>query len=163
MVKVRKKSTLWIIVTAACIPIAIFIVVLTMGIINISIAKGFAVEITDDFRYAEENDSMQAVYKDVQTRVTADNAESIASEMNLARFMKYKGEIESSEYIEIRFGNGNILFVYSFEDRGVIYRYSRPGEKDIVLTNIEISRFITYERLVSTEWGNVMLRNEQID
>lgn len=154
MTRYGKSLNIWVYVAIAVMPMVLVIAVFVNGIVKIANYKEFIRDLDDSTLFAMKNNSLRAEYNGVSTRVTPENADIIFQEIVSSGYIFLKEEIDESEYICLEYGNGDKLWIYSNDKESIVMRFVQPGEKDKAYLSNIISRLITFEHLISTEWGN---------
>ncbi len=154
MARYGKSLNIWVYVAIAVIPMILVIAVFVNGIIKIADYKEFIRDLDNSTLSAMKNNNLRAEHNGVSTRVTPENADIIFQEIVSSGYLFLKEEIDETNCICLDYGNGDELWLYRNDEESIIMRFVQPDEKDKVYLSNIISRLITFEHLVSTEWGN---------
>jgi len=156
MVLFRKGLPLWIYVVIAVLPIVLVVGNFSIGIIQIQYYKEFIRELNESVVYGMENDSFRAECKGVSTRVTPGNADLIFQKISSRDYINYRNEEMGEEFIFLDFGNDTKMWLYQNSELSLIIRYVPSNAKEKIFITKRPARLVTYENLVSTEWGNFL-------
>lgn len=156
MARYGKSTSIWVYLTIAVIPMILVIAVFVNGIIKITKYKEFIIDLDNSFIYSMDNNSLRAEYNGVSTRVNKENADLVFQEVSFSGYMFVKDEVKKPEYVFFDFGNGDELWLYLIDEESIIMRYVQPNKKDKEYLSNRVTRLITFEHLISTEWGNII-------
>jgi len=154
MVLFRKGFPIWAYLVIAIVPIVVVVSIITSQTIKMAEYKEFIIELDNSFVYSMDNDSLRAEYNGVSTRVNKKNADLIFQEVHSSGFFIIKDEVEKPKYILLDFGNGDKLWLHHHDEESVIMQYVPVVGKEKKYLTSGITQIITFERLISTGWGN---------
>lgn len=145
---------LWIFLLIALVPFIIIAAIIANGFIVSKSYKDFTAYLYQSIEDGISANSLKAVYNGESTRLTEDNGSHIVSEINLSRFKFYRKEFDAIDEMYFDFGNGDTMWLYKINGETIIIKYIYANEDAKVFITTEITRMVTFERLVSVEWGN---------
>ncbi len=154
MVLLRKGIPIWALLIIVVTPMIILIGAFTIGLVKIADYKEFIRDLDNSIVYGIENDSIRAKFNGVSTRVSHVNADLIFQEVISSGYIFIREEKEKPKNIFLDFGNGGKMWIHYFNPETLIYRYIGPNGKEKKYLTNKITRFITFERLISTDWKN---------
>ena len=149
-----KKTRLWVYVTLAVIPLVLFVGGMIYSAIFMNIFKDYILDFGQSVDYATDNDCMRAELNGVSTRVTAENADEIFLGIFDAGYYEYLDEAPTGDYLLLDFGDGNIMKIFYKDAESIIVDFIPLEGKEIIYSTRQVCRFVTFERLVSLQWGN---------
>lgn len=145
---------LWLSITIAVIP---FIAVTLMIINSVIVGNGykqFTIDLYQSVKNGIETDSLRAEYNGVSTRLSEDNAFNVANTIDISRFVNYRKKYEITDEMFFDFSDGNRMWLYTYDDERMLIRFIyEDGEEKTYITK-EITKMVTFERLVSADRGN---------
>lgn len=154
--KRKPFNKLWLLLAAALIPILVFIVSFIWMSRGIYDYKVFKSELALSVNYALAHDSLTAGSAGTETRLTADNADHLYRTICGAGYQRRTGEMPEEAGVTVSFGNGDVLRVWKYGERGLVVYYEN-GDGDYLFITEETIRYLTIERIVSQAWGNALL------
>ena len=146
---------LWVYILIALIPFCFVAGLIVSGAIVGAKYKDSQENLWASFSYGIDNDCLRADYQGASTKITQKNAELIYSTISSSRYVFYKKEILSDADIRISFGNGDKLYLYTHDNVTMLIRYVRSDGDENIFKTKEITRLITFERLISIGRGNI--------
>ncbi|MBN2879973.1 MAG: hypothetical protein JXN65_10155 [Clostridia bacterium] len=152
--KKYRKVPLWIYITAATVPIVIFVLAVSASSNKLLGYNEFKTDFVSSVNYANENDSLRAKYDGINTKIIEENSQTIAETIMRGGFLVYEEPLPSSEPILFDFGNGDIMRIWRKDEESVIIQYVRSDNEEIIFATADICRFVDFERLISEDWGN---------
>lgn len=145
---------LWLCILIVLVP---FIIVSGLVISGSIIGKGYEQFTTDLYQSVKdgvEAGSLRVEYNGESTRLTEKNAFNVVSSITSSRFKNYKKDIEITGEMFFDFGNGDSMWLYSYDNTTMLIKYTYADGEIRTYITTEITRMVTFERLVSIEWGN---------
>lgn len=149
-----RESKLRIWIAVALLP---FLVTALLIIHGYRVGRGYK-QFTEDLYqstlYGIEHDCLRADYQGVSTKLSEKNALHVFSAIATSRFISHKKDFDTTDEMILDFGNGERMWLYKQASTTVVicYIYADGDRKDFITT--EITRMITFERLISEEFGN---------
>ena len=149
-----RESKLWIWIAVALLP---FLVLVSLIIHSYRVGSGykqFTENLYQSTMYGVENDCLRAEYQGESTKLSEKNALHVFSAIASSRFKNHKNDYDKTDEMTLDFGNGDRMWLYKQDSTTVVicYIYADGDRKDYITT--EITRMITFEKLISEEWGN---------
>jgi len=154
MARYGKSLNIWVYVVIAVTPLIIVIGVFMSGLVKIAEYNEFIRDLNNSTLFAMKNDSLCAEYNGEYTRVTPKNADLIFQEIVSSGYIFLRENIDDSEYISLDFGNGDKLCLYINNEESLVLQYMQQGKRKKEYLTSKITRLITFEHLISEEWGN---------
>lgn len=150
----RRKSKLWIYIAVAVSLLGYMIFMIANVYIVRNQLRQFAIDYSDSIQYGIENDCLRVEYDGEVTRLIAKNANSLFKSVANSNYAKFKKKYEAKNGMFIDFGNGDTMWLYPYDNESVIYHFVYASGKERTYITRESTRMVTFERLVSLEWGN---------
>jgi hypothetical protein len=134
-----------------------FLVTALLTIHNYRVGRGykqFTESLYQSALYGIEHEYLRAVYQGVSTKLSEKNALQVFSAIVSSRFLNHKTDYDKTDEMILDFGNGDRMWLYKQDSTTVVICYiNADGDRKDYITT-EITRMITFERLISEEWGN---------
>lgn len=156
MVLFRKGIPIWVYLIIAITPMVLVIGVFVNGLIQIADYKEFIRDLDDSIVYSMDNNSLRAEINGFSTRISRNNADLIFQEIYSSDYIFIKEETAKPKNILLDFGNGDKLWIHYYNPESLIYQYLRSDGREKEYLTKKITRFITFERLISTDRGNTI-------
>lgn len=149
-----RESKLWIWIVVALLP---FLVLASLIIHSYRVGSGykqFTEDLYQSILYGIENNCLRAEYQGESTKLSEKNALHVFSAIASSRFINHKEDYDKTDEMILDFGNGDRMWLYKQDSTTVVicYFYGDGDRRDYITT--EITRMITFEKLISEEWGN---------
>ncbi len=145
---------LWVYLLIAIVPFIVVAAIITNGFIVGKSYRDFTTDLYQSIKDGTSANSIRAVYNGESTRITEDNAFNIASAIDLSRFKFYRKKFDAIDEMYLDFGNGDTMWLYKIDSETMIIKYIYANGDTKVFSTTEITRMVTFERMVSVEWGN---------
>lgn len=156
MARYGKSTSIWVYIVIAVVPMILVIAVFVNGLIKIADYKQFIIDLDNSFIYSMNNNSLRAEYNGIPTRINRENADLIFQEVSFSGYIFVKDEIKKPNPILLDFGNGDKLWLFKVNEESLIMTYIPANGKEKEYLTSKVSRLVTYEYLISEEWGNVL-------
>lgn len=150
----RRRSKLWILITVALVPFIIAALIIINLVIISNGYKQFTEDLYQSFQYGVENECLRAEYQGEATKVTEENASHVFFSISSSHFVTYKEDYETTDKMLFDFGNGDMMWLYKQDSSTVVIHYIYADGVEKVYITTEVITMITFERLISVEWGN---------
>lgn len=151
-----RRDKLWIYILIAVVPFVIFIGSLAAVLSSRYEYVNYKNSLAASFMYSDDAPPM-AEYRGHRMLITRRSTEDLHLAVLNCGFAHEEEALPDGERFVISFADGSQLTLVAIDDRTVVFDYlSREGEH-FIYRSYEVSRMVTFERLISEDWGNTPL------
>ncbi|MBN2879972.1 MAG: hypothetical protein JXN65_10150 [Clostridia bacterium] len=149
-----KKDKLWVYILTALVPIIIFIIIVSVWMVDSLEYKEYKLNFADSITYAQDHDSFRAELNGESTKISYHNALAIYRAIVGGGFGQLELKVPEDPPIVFDFGNGDIMNIWAKDKTTYLVQYIPAHESKICYSTLGVSRYVCLERLISKEWGN---------